>query len=57
MKGNKLFSAIFKSLLCVGCIFLLGFLGYHYPDVMIWLICFAVFSAFAWYFYVKDNEV
>jgi hypothetical protein len=57
MKGNKLFFAIFKSLLCVACIFLIGFLGYHYPDVMIWVICIGAFCAFSWYFYKKDDEV
>jgi len=56
MKGNKLFVAIFKSLLCVTGIFLIGFFGYRYPDAMIWVICFAVFCAFSWYFYIKDNE-
>lgn len=57
MKGNKLFFAIFKSLGCVTCMFLIGFLGYHYPDAMIWLICIAVFCAFSWFFYTKDNDI
>jgi hypothetical protein len=55
MKGNKLFFAIFKSLLCVTGIFLIGFFGYRYPDAMIWVICFAVLCAFTWYFYIKDD--
>jgi hypothetical protein len=56
MKGNKLSIAIFKSFLCVACMFLVGYFGYHYPDVMIVVICIAVFFAFSWYFYTKDNE-
>jgi hypothetical protein len=56
MKGDKLFIAIFKSLVCITCIFLIGYFGYNYPDAMIWVICFAVFSAFSWYFYTRDEE-
>lgn len=56
MKGNKLFLAIFKSLLATICLFVIGYLGYHYPDAMIWVICGAVFSAFCWYFYTKGDE-
>jgi len=56
MKGNKLFLAIFKSLLATICLFVIGYLGYHYPDAMIWVICVAVFSAFCWYFYTKGDE-
>jgi purine-cytosine permease-like protein len=56
MKGNKLLPAIFKSLLCMACMFVIGFLGYHYPDIMMVVISVAIFCAFSWYFYAKSNE-
>jgi len=56
MKENKLVYAVLKSLVCMAIMFVIGYLGYHYPDVMIWVICIGVFSAFSWYFYKKDRE-
>jgi len=56
MKGNRLFGAIIKSFLSVTGIFVVGYLGYHYPDAMIVVISCAVFFAFSWYFYKRDEE-
>jgi len=56
MKANKLLFAIFKSLICMAFMFLIGFIGYHYPDVMIWLISIAIFFVFSWYFYTKATK-
>jgi hypothetical protein len=56
MKANKLLLAILKSLLCMVGIFLVGYFGYHYPDVMIVVIAVAIFCVFSWYFYAKVNE-
>jgi len=55
MKGNKFALAVFKSLLCMAAIFLIGYLGYSFPDLMIWVIAFGICCAFTWYFYIKDN--
>ena len=55
MNANRLLLAIFKSLICITCIFFIGYFGYNYPDAMIWVICIAILFAFSWYFYVKDN--
>ena len=56
MKANKLFVAIFKSLLVMAAVFVFGFFGYRYPDSMIVVIAVAIFCVFAWYFYTKDQE-
>ena len=56
MKQNNLFTAIFKSLLSMAGVFVLGFLGYHYPDAMVWVVTAALFCALFYYFYRKDNE-
>lgn len=56
MKSNKLLLALFKSLLVMAAIFLIGFIGYHYPDTMIWAITIAIFCVFSWYFYTKGQE-
>jgi hypothetical protein len=55
MKVDRLILAIIKSVLCMAGIFLIGYLGYHYPDVMIWVIVAAVLFAFSWYFYAKES--
>jgi uncharacterized BrkB/YihY/UPF0761 family membrane protein len=56
MKTNRIIFAGIKALLCMGLIFLLGFLGYHNPDAMVWVIAGAIFCALAWYFYSKGIE-
>ncbi|MEJ0083325.1 MAG: hypothetical protein WDM78_20775 [Puia sp.] len=43
MKANKLIFAGIKAILCMGLIFLLGFLGYHNPDAMVWVVAAAIF--------------
>jgi nucleoside permease NupC len=56
MKQNRLFFAVFKALISMAGIFLIGYLGYHYPDAMIWLVTAAILCAFSYYFYTKDLE-
>ncbi len=56
MKQNNLITAIFKSLLSMAGVFVLGFLGYHYPDAMVWVVTAAIFCALFYYFYRKDND-
>jgi hypothetical protein len=56
MKAGRLISAGIKAILCMGLIFLLGFLGYHNPDAMVWVVAIAIFCALAWYFYSKGLE-
>lgn len=56
MKQNKLLPAIIKSFLVMAVMFLIGYMGYHFPDVMIVVIAVAVFSAVFAYFYNKDTE-
>jgi hypothetical protein len=56
MKGNKFILAIFKSLISMAGVFLLGYLGYHNPDAMVWVIAGAIFCALFYYFYSRDNE-
>ena len=56
MKKNKLLLAIIKTLGSMACVFLLGYLGYHNPDAMVWVIVAAIFCALFYYFYSKDNE-
>jgi hypothetical protein len=56
MKAGRLIFAGIKAVLCMALIFLLGFLGYHNPDAMVWVIAAAIFCALAWYFYSKGLE-
>jgi len=56
MKQGRLFFAVFKALISMAGIFLIGYLGYHYPDAMIWVVAAAVLCAFSYYFYTKDFE-
>jgi hypothetical protein len=56
MGTNKLLLAIFKALLSMAGVFLIGYLGYHYPDAMVWVITAAIFCAFARYYYTKNLE-
>ena len=56
MNGNKLIPAIFKSLLSMAGVFCLGYLGYHYPDAMVWVVTGAIFCALFYYFYSKNVE-
>ena len=56
MKSSRLFVAVIKALVSMAGIFLIGFLGYHFPDAMIWMVTAAVLCAFSYYFYSKDNE-
>jgi hypothetical protein len=56
MKANKLFLAIFKSFVSMAGVFLLGYLGYHYPDAMVWVVTGAIFCALFYYFYSKNLE-
>jgi hypothetical protein len=56
MKRNKLIPAIFKSLLSMAGVFCLGYLGYHYPDAMVWVVTGAIFCALFYYFYSKNVE-
>jgi len=37
-------------------VFLLGYLGYHYPDAMVWVVTGAIFCALFYYFYSKNLE-
>ena len=56
MKANKLLLAVFKALMSMAGVFLLGFLGYHFPDAMVWVVTAAIFCALFYYFYSKNNE-
>ena len=56
MKANRLFFAVFKAIISMAGIFLIGYLGYHYPDAMIGVITAAVLCAFSYYFYTKADE-
>jgi hypothetical protein len=56
MKANKVILAGIKAILCMGLIFLLGYLGYHNPDAMVWVVAAAIFLAFSYYFYSKGLE-
>ena len=53
---NKLVLAILKALGSMAGIFLLGYLGYHNPDSMVWVVTAAIFAALFYYFYSKNNE-
>jgi len=56
MKSNRLIFAIFKALISMAGIFTIGYLGYHYPDAMIWVVAAAILCAFTYYFYSKGLE-
>ena len=56
MKANKLFLAIIKAVICMAGLFFIGYLGYHYPDAMVWVIATAILCVFSWYFYTKGQE-
>jgi hypothetical protein len=56
MKQKKLLPAILKSVFSMAGVFLLGYLGYHFPDAMVWVVTAAIFCALFYYFYSKDNE-
>jgi hypothetical protein len=56
MKANRLIFAGIKAILCMALIFLLGYLGYHNPDSMVFVIAAAIFCALAYYFYSKNLE-
>lgn len=56
MKKNKLFIAILKALLSMAGIFLLGYLGYHNPDAMVWVVAAAILCAFSYYFYTNTES-
>jgi hypothetical protein len=56
MKANKLFVAIMKALVSMAAIFFLGYLGYHNPDAMVWLIAGAILCAFSYFFYTRGEE-
>jgi hypothetical protein len=56
MKANRLFLAGIKAIFCMALIFVLGYLGYHNPDSMVWVIAGAIFCALAYYFYSKGLD-
>jgi hypothetical protein len=56
MKTGRLFIAVIKAIVCMAGIFLIGYLGYHFPDAMIWMVTAAVLSAFSYYFYSRDKD-
>ncbi|HZZ76259.1 MAG TPA: hypothetical protein VFE04_10045 [Puia sp.] len=56
MKANRLILSGLKALVCMSLIFVLGFLGYHNPDSMVWVIAAAIFCALAYYFYSKGLD-
>lgn len=55
MKG-RLFVAILKSLTAMAGLFAIGYLGYHYPDSMIYVISIGTCCAFSWFFYIKEKD-
>jgi hypothetical protein len=56
MKTNRLFFAVIKAFGSMAAVFFLGYLGYHYPDAMVWVVAAAIFCALFWYFYTKGLE-
>jgi hypothetical protein len=56
MKMNRVLLASFKALISMAGIFLLGYLGYHNPDAMVWVVAAGIFCAFSYYFYTKGIE-
>jgi len=56
MKKTNIFLAAMKSLGSMAGVFVLGYMGYHYPDAMVWLIATAIFFTLFYYFRAKDNE-
>jgi hypothetical protein len=55
-KGSRMFLAILKSIAAMACLFAIGYVGYHYPDLMIYIVSIGVACAFSWYFYVREEE-
>jgi hypothetical protein len=53
---KKFLPAVFKTLGSMAVIFLIGYLGYHNPDAMVWVITGAIFLALFYYFYSKEHE-
>ena len=56
MRTNKLLLAIIKTLGSMAGIFLIGYLGYHNPDAMVWVVTGAIFCALFYYYYAKEKE-
>jgi hypothetical protein len=56
MQTKKLFSAVFKTLGSMAGIFFIGYVGYHNPDAMVWVVTAAIFCALFYYFYSKSGE-
>lgn len=56
MKSSRLFIAVIKAIVSMSAIFLIGYLGYHFPDSMMWMVATAILCAFSYYFYSKDKE-
>ncbi|HEY8733380.1 MAG TPA: hypothetical protein VIL90_02365 [Puia sp.] len=56
MKANKFLLAVFKTLGSMAGVFALGYLGYHYPDAMVWVVTAAIFCALFYYYYSKSIE-
>ena len=56
MNTSRLFVAVIKAIVCMGGIFLIGYLGYHFPDAMMWMVAAAVLCAFSYYFYSKNVD-
>ncbi len=56
MKGSRLFVAILKSFSAMAGLFAIGYLGYHYPDSMIYVISIGTCCAFSWFFYIKEKD-
>jgi uncharacterized membrane protein YfcA len=56
MKTGRLFVAIIKAIASMAGIFVIGYLGYHFPDAMIYMVTAAVLCAFSYYFYSKENK-
>jgi hypothetical protein len=56
MPANKVAPAVVKTLGSMAGIFMIGYLGYHFPDAMIWVVTAAIFCALFYYFYSKEKE-
>jgi hypothetical protein len=56
MQASKLLKAVFKTLGSMAVIFFIGYLGYHNPDAMVWVVAGAIFCALFYYFYSKSSD-
>jgi uncharacterized membrane protein YfcA len=56
MPANRVAPAVVKTLGSMAGIFMIGYLGYHFPDAMIWVVTAAIFCALFYYFYSKEKE-